>query len=158
MKNIEGQSYPTYLLFDNNMWTQNGASTNYNDINERNNYQNNPNGNNDGKFVAGKSDNGGAYDTCMVSRVVQLSIDWENHLIKDYRIYQIQKKYSLTRGSAQMFDEGVLLINWSDQTECGLYDFNDEQTQVQGHTYKNGKELWHVVNQSSFRVYGLKDE
>lgn len=158
MKNIGGQNWPTYLLFDNNMWTGNGETTNYNDINERNNYQNNPNGNNDGKFVTNKSDNGGAYDTYMVSRVVQLSIDWDNHLLKDFRVYQIPKKYSYTRGGAQMFDEGVLLINWSDQKECGLYDFNDEQTEITGHTYKNGKEIWYVSGCDSFRVYGLKNE
>lgn len=156
MKTIGDKQYPTYTLFDNNMWTGNSQTSNYIDINPRNNYLNNPTANNENSFVEGKSDDGGAYDTNMVSRVVQLSIDWENHLIKDYRAYIIPKHYSGTRGSAQMFDEGVLLINWSDQSECGLYDFNDEQAQVENHTYKNGKELWHISNLSSFRVYGYK--
>lgn len=158
MKNIGGKNYPTYLLFDNNMWTDTTPTSDYGDINRRNNAENNPTSAGVGHFDENKSDSGGAYDTHTISRVVQLSIDWDNHLIKDYRIYLIQKKYSLTRGSAQMFDEGVLLINWSDQRECGLYDFNDEQTEIENHLYKNGKELWHVSNQSSFRVYGLKDE
>ena len=156
MKTIGEKQYPTYTLFDNNMWTGNSQTSSYIDVNPRNNYLNNPTANNENSFVEGKSDDGGAYDTNMVSRVVQLSIDWENHLIKDYRVYIIPKHYSGTRGSAQMFDEGVLLINWSDQRECGLYDFNDEQALVEKHTYKNGKELWHISNLSSFRVYGYK--
>lgn len=156
MKNIGGHDYPTYLLFDNNMWTGDSATSNYIDTNERNNTSNNPTLGSDSHYLDSKTDSGGSYDTLTVSRVVQLSIDWDNHLIKDYKVYQIPKKYSFTRGGAQMFNEGVLLINWSDQKECGVYDFNDEQTQVEGHTYKNGKELWHVSNLSSFRVYGLK--
>lgn len=156
-KLISGVQYPTYLLFDNNMWTNNNETTNYIDINPRNNYQNNPTANNESAFVDNKSDSGGAYDTHMVSRVVQLSIDWENHLIKDYRIYVIPKKYSYTRSGAQMLEEGVLLINWTDAHECGLYDFNDEQTQVQNHTYTNGKELWHVANHNSYRVHCMNN-
>ena len=159
MKNIGGQNYPTYTLFDNNMWTGNIADTNYIDINPRNNYTNNPNGNNDHFFIEDHSDDGGSYDTNMVSRVVQLSIDWENHLIKDYRVYIIPKQYSYTRSGAQMFDEGVLLISWADQKICGLYDFNDEQTEVENHVYKNGKELFKAsVNTTSFyRVHGYKN-
>lgn len=156
-KTINDVEYPTYLLFDNNMWTNNNETTNYIDINPRNNYQNNPTANNESAFVDNKSDSGGAYDTHMVSRVVQLSIDWENHLIKDYRIYVIPKKYSYTRSGAQMLEEGVLLINWTDAHECGLYDFNDEQTQVQNHTYTNGKELWHVANHNSYRVHCMNN-
>ena len=157
MKNIEGQNYPTYLLFDNNMWTGNEKTSNYIDVNPRNNENNNPTADDESSFINSKSDSGGTYDTHMVSRAVQLSIDWENHLIKDYRVYIIPKHYSGTRGSVQMFDEGVLLINWSDQGKCGLYDFNDEQTQIESHTYRSGKELWNVTNVRSFRVYGLKN-
>ena len=158
MKNIGGQNYPTYTLFDNNMWTDNSQTVNYIDVNPRNNYSNNPNGGNESAFLENKSDAGGAYDTHMVSRVVQLSIDWENHLIKDYRVYIIPKQYSYTRSGAQMFDEGVLFISWADQRICGLYDFNDEQTEVENHVYKNGKELFKAtVNATGFyRVHGYK--
>lgn len=158
MKNIGGQDYPTYTLFDNNMWTGNAQTVNYIDINPRNNHSNNPTGGSEGSFLNSKSDNGGAYDTHMLSRVVQLSIDWDNHLIKDYRVYIIPKQYSYTRSGAQMFDEGVLFISWADQKICGLYDFNDEQAEVEGHLYKNGKELFKAtINATGFyRVHGYK--
>ena len=158
MKNIGGQNYPTYLLFDNNMWTGNVQTVNYIDINQRNNYSNNPKGNDGSRFNENNSDNGGAYDTHMVSRIVQLSIDWENHLIKDYRVYIIPKQYSYTRSGVQMFDEGVLFISWADQKICGLYDFNDEQTEIENHVYKNGKELFKVTTDGTgfYRVHGYK--
>lgn len=159
MKTIGDKQYPTYTLFDNNMWTGNVPTSNYIDINPRNNYSNNPTANNDGYFVENKSDDGGAYDTHMVSRVVQLSIDWENRLIKDYRVYEIPKRYSYTRSGAQMFDEGVLFISWADQRICGLYDFNDEQTEVENHIYKNGKELFKasITAGGFYRVHGYKN-
>lgn len=159
MKNIGGQNYPTYTLFDNNMWTDNQPTVNYVDVNPRNNYSNNPQGNGDNCFIASKSDSGGAYDTNMVSRIVQLSIDWENHLIKDYRVYIVPKHYSYTRSSAQMWDEGVILISFADQKTYGLYDFNDEQTENTGNTYKNGKELFKVTTKSlgSYRIHGYKE-
>lgn len=153
-KEIGGKEYPTYTLFDNNMWTGETPGGNYYDINPRNNYMNNPSGNDDHYFITSKSD-GGAYDEKMISRVVQLSIDWDNHIIKDYRVYEIPKKYSYTRSSAQMFDEGVLFISWADQNTCGLYDFNDEQTVVEGKLYKNGKKLFSAYP-SSYRVHGCK--
>lgn len=153
-KNIGGHEYPTYILFDNNMWTGESPTGNYYDINPRNNYKNNPDGNNDTHFVISKSDNG-TYDEKMVSRIVQLSIDWEKHLIKDYRVYEIPKKYSYTRGSVQMFEEGVLFISWADQNFCGLFDFNDEQTTVEGKLYKNGKMLF-SAQKASYRVHGYK--
>lgn len=158
MKTIGDKQYPTYTLFDNNMWTGNVQTGNYIDVNPRNNYSNNPNGGSESAFLENKSDAGGAYDTHMISRVVQLSIDWENHLIKDYRVYEIPKRYSYTRSGAQMFDEGVLFISWADQRICGLYDFNDEQTEVENHVYKNGKELFKAtVNATGFyRVHGYK--
>lgn len=155
-KSIGEKEYPTYLIFDNNMWTGSSPVSNYDDLNPRNNYKNNPTANNEGRFVENKSDNGGNYDTRMVSRVVQISIDWDNHLVKDYRVYIIPKKYSSTRSSCQMLTEGLLLISWADSNECGLYDFNDEQTQINGKQYSNGKELFHM-NKSSYRVHGYTD-
>lgn len=153
-KMISGEEYPTYILFDNNMWTGETPTGNYYDVNPRNNYRNNPNGNNDHYFVASKSDEG-AYDEKMVSRIVQLSIDWTNHLIKDYKVYEISKKYSYTRSSVQMFDEGVLLISWADQSFVGLYDFNDESTEINGKLLKNGKELF-SAKIYTYRVHGYK--
>lgn len=153
-KVINGKEYPTYTLFDNNMWTGKTSTPNYYDINPRNNYNNNPNGNNDTHFINSKSD-GGAYDEKMVSRVIQLSIDWDNHTIMDYRVYEISKKYSYTRSSAQMFDEGVLFISWADQDFCGVFDFNDQQTVVDGKLYKNGKMLF-SSQKASYRVHGYK--
>lgn len=155
MKEIGGKKYPTYLLFDNNMWTGKDATSDYNDINPRNNYTNNPNGNDDHQFVESKSD-GGTYDEKMISRIVQLSIDWDNHLIKDYKVYEIPKKYSQTRSSVQMFTEGVLFISWADQGCCGLYDFNDSSTNVEGKTYKGGKELF-SAQVGSYRVHGYNN-
>lgn len=153
-KVINGKEYPTYTLFDNNMWTGETSTPNYYDINPRNNYNNNPNGNDDTHFINSKSD-GGAYDEKMVSRVVQLSIDWDNHLIKDYKVYEIPKKYSYTRSSVQMFNEGVLFISWADQNFCGVFDFNDQQTVVDGKLYKNGKMLF-SSQKASYRVHGYK--
>lgn len=153
-KEINGKEYPTYILFDNNMWTGETPTGNYNDINPRNNYKNNPKGNDDHYFITSKSD-GGVYDEKMVSRIVQLSIDWDNHIIKDYKVYEISKKYSYTRSSVQMFDEGVLFISWADQDFCGLFDFNDEQTIIENKLYKNGKMLF-SAKPSSYRVHGYK--
>lgn len=153
-KEIGGKKYPTYTLFDNNMWTGETPTANYYDINPRNNYRNNPKGNNDLCFINSKSD-GGTYDERMVSRVVQLSIDWDNHLIKDYKVYEIPKKYSYTRSSVQMFNEGVLFISWADQNFCGVFDFNDQQTVVDGKLYKNGKMLF-SSQKASYRVHGYK--
>ena len=153
-KSIGGNEYPTYILFDNNMWTGESSTSNYYDINPRNNYRNNPNGNNDTHFVNSKSD-GGTYDSKMVSRIVQLSIDWDNHIIKDYKVYEVEKKYSYTRSSVQMFNEGILLISWADQGIVGLYDFNDESTTIEGKLIKNGKELF-SAQISSYRAHGYK--
>ena len=142
------------ILFDNNMWTGESPTSNYYDNNPRNNYRNNPDGNNDTHFINSKSD-GGAYDSKMVSRIVQLSIDWDNHIIKDYKVYEIEKKYSYTRSSVQMFNEGILLISWADQGFVGLYDFNDEATKTEGKLLKNGKELF-SAQISSYRAHGYK--
>lgn len=153
-KSIGGNEYPTYILFDNNMWTGESPTSNYYDNNPRNNYRNNPDGNNDTHFINSKSD-GGAYDSKMVSRIVQLSIDWDNHIIKDYKVYEIEKKYSYTRSSVQMFNEGILLISYADQGFVGLYDFNNEATITEGKLLKNGKELF-SAQIGSYRVHSYK--
>lgn len=139
-KKIDNKEYPTYTLFDNNAWTGNGSDNLYDDINQRNNYKNNPTANNTSSYHGGYSSD--TYDSHTISRCVQISVDWENKLIKDFKVYQIKRRYSLTRGSAQMLDEGVILFNWADQNMCGLYDFNDPTTNVNGKLYENGKELF----------------
>lgn len=54
-----------------------------------------------------------------------------------------------------MFNEGVLFISWADQNFCGVFDFNDQQTVVDGKLYKNGKMLF-SSQKASYRVHGYK--
>lgn len=124
MKNIDGQDYPTYTLFDNNMFTAASGTSGYNSTNKHNNSSNNPNGANN------------------VSRVVQVSIDWDNHLIKDYRVYVIPKMYSSEQGGATMYEEGVISISYSYQGTFGLWDFRTASTQVIGNVYTGAKQLF----------------
>lgn len=124
MKKIDGQDYPTYTLFDNNMFTAASGTSGYNSTNKHNNSSNNPNGANN------------------VSRVVQVSIDWDNHLIKDYRVYVIPKMYSSEQGGATMYEEGVISISYSYQGTFGLWDFRTASTQVSGNVYTGAKQLF----------------
>ena len=124
MKNIDGQDYPTYTLFDNNMFTAASGTSGYNSTNKHNNSSNNPNGANN------------------VSRVVQVSIDWDNHLIKDYRVYVIPKMYSSEQGGATMYEEGVISISYSYQGMFGLWDFRTASTKISGNVYTGAKQLF----------------
>lgn len=124
MKNIDGQDYPTYTLFDNNMFTAASGTSGYNSTNKHNNSSNNPNGANN------------------VSRVVQVSIDWDNHLIKDYRVYVIPKMYSSEQGGATMYEEGVISISYSYQGTFGLWDFRTASTKISGNVYTGAKQLF----------------
>ena len=125
MKNIDGKDYPTYTLFDNNMFTGTSEAPNsYNATNKHNNSSTNPNGANN------------------VSRVVQISVDWDNHLIKDYRVYVIPKMYSSEQGGATMYEEGVISISYSYQGTFGLWDFRTASTQVSGNVYTGAKQLF----------------
>lgn len=124
MKNINGQNYPTYTLFDNNMFTAASGTSGYNSTNKHNNSSNNPNGANN------------------VSRVVQVSIDWDNHLIKDYRVYVIPKMYSSEQGGATMYEEGVISISYSYQGTFGLWDFRTASTKISGNVYTGAKQLF----------------
>ena len=126
MKNIGGHDYPTYTLFDNNYWTADGpASSAYNSLNKRNNSHTNP----------GNTNN--------TSRIVQITIDWENHLVKDYKVYQITDKYSREQSGATMYEEGRLSIAYSYSGEFGLWDFTTEETQVEEKVYTGAKQLFH---------------
>ena len=140
MKNIGGHNYPTYTLFDNNMWTAGVSSSNqYNATNKHNNNTINPNGAGN-TYIASKSD--GTYDKYTCSRIIQLSIDWDNHLIKDYRVYIIPKLYSSEQCGATMYDEGIISISYSYHGLFGLWDFTTEETEVDGHIYTGAKQLF----------------
>lgn len=141
MKNIGGQNYPTYTLFDNNMWTGDAAVEGmYNETNRNNNITINPNG--AGGYYSDEYDSDEDYAKYTHSRVIQISIDWENHLIKDYRIYVIPKLYTQQQGGAEMLEEGVICIAYSSQGIFGIWDFTTEETEVQGHYYTGAKEVF----------------
>ena len=141
MKNIGGQNYPTYTLFDNNMWTGDSPiATMYNVTNRNNNITINPNG--AGGYYSDSYDSDEDYAKYTHSRVIQISIDWENHLIKDYRIYVIPKLYTQQQGGAEMLEEGVICIAYSAQGIFGIWDFTTEETEVQGHYYTGAKEVF----------------
>ena len=137
MKTIEGEQYPTYTLFDNNYWTD---GTMFNIVNRNNNDSINPQGAGSSYLVS--KDNDENYAKYQHSRVIQLSIDWDNHKIMDYRVYYIPKKYSKEQGGATMYDEGIISIAYSYAGEFGLWDFTTEETEVSGHVYKGAKQLF----------------
>ena len=139
MKNIDGNNYPTYTLFDNNMWTAVVGNTQYNATNKHNNSSINPNGAGN-TYIASKSDN--TYDKYTCSRVVQISIDWDNHVIKDYRVYIIPKLYSSEQCGATMYDEGIISISYSYHGLFGLWDFTTDKTKVEGRIYIGAKQLF----------------
>lgn len=141
MKTIGDKKYPTYTLFDNNYWTKNEyVANNYNVINKHNNILINPQGS-DSYYLTSK-DSDDNYAKYTNSRVIQLSIDWNNHKIMDYRVYYIPKKYSKEQSGATMYDEGIISIAYSYAGEFGLWDFTTEETEVSGHIYKGAKQLF----------------
>ena len=84
-------------------------------------------------------------DSDKFSRIVQLSIDWDNLKIMDYKIYQIKGKgyYSQTRGGATMYDEGKLSIAWANIGKWGVYDFTtEENTNTSGKILTGAKILF----------------
>ena len=95
-----------------------------------------------GSYYLSSNDGDASYVQYQHSRIVQISIDWDNHLIKDYRIYYIPKKYSKEQSGATMYDEGVISIAYSYSGEFGLWDFTTEETEVTGHIYKGAKQLF----------------
>lgn len=141
MKTISGQQYPTYTLFDNNYWTNNEFVKNqHNIVNRNNNIDINPNGT--GNYYTTSKDKDENYAKYQHSRVIQISIDWENHKIMDYRIYYIPKLYSKEQSGATMYDEGIICIDYSYAGIFGLWDFTTEETEVTGHIYKGAKEIF----------------
>lgn len=147
MKQIGDKQYPTYTLFDNNYWTKNEpVESQYNTLNKHNNVLINPNG--DGAIYSSSKEDG-TYENYQMSRIIQLSIDWENHKMMDYRIYVVPKYYAQQAGGATMYDEGVILVNYS--SKARLFDFTQEETDIQGHVYKGAKELYSLDN-SNYRT------
>lgn len=141
MKQIGDKQYPTYTLFDNNYWTGNNFSTSgYNVPNRNNNIDINPQG--DGSYYQESKDGNENYAKYQHSRVIQMSIDWENHKVMDYRLYYIPKLYSKEQGGATMYDEGIISISYSYAGEFGLWDFTTGETEVSGHIYKGAKQLF----------------
>ena len=140
MKTIGDKQYPTYTLFDNNMWTGNTSNGMYNVTNKHNNISLNPNG--DGSHFLEEYTENEKYAEYQHSNVIQVSIDWENHLVKDYRIYVVPKLYTQQQGGATMFDEGVVGISYSSEGTFGIWNFTTEETVVSGHTYRGAKEVF----------------
>lgn len=140
MKQIDGKQYPTYTLFDNNMWTGTSETGLYNATNKHNNITLNPNG--DGSHYLEEYTSEDGYEEYQHSNVVQMSIDWENHLIKDYRVYVVPKLYTQQQGGATMFDEGIVGISYSSEGTFGIFDFTTEETNITSHTYRGAKEVF----------------
>lgn len=140
IKQIDGKQYPTYTLFDNNMWTGTSETGLYNATNKHNNITLNPNG--DGSHYLEEYTSEDGYEEYQHSNVVQMSIDWENHLIKDYRVYVVPKLYTQQQGGATMFDEGIVGISYSSEGTFGIWDFTTEETNITSHTYRGAKEVF----------------
>jgi uncharacterized coiled-coil protein SlyX len=129
MKEIEGENYPTYTLFDNNYRM---------DINPRNNPTNNPNS------VTNTE------STC--SRIVQMSIDWDSRTIKEYKVYVIPGLYSSVMSGATMFEEGKFEICYANPRTVVVCDFTTEETEISGNLYKGAKILWRL-NKAADSIY-----
>ena len=141
MKEIGRKEYPTYTIFDNNYWTGNSYVNNaFNSENRRNNYGNNPQGGNYNYYNESLSSNA-KYKERTVSRVVQMSIDWESKKVVDYKIYVLPQMYSKEQCGATMYDEGILSIAYSYNGMWGLWNFN-EDSELLGHVYKGAKMLF----------------
>lgn len=142
MKEINGKNYPTYTLFDNNYWT----SESYGDSaiqNPRNNYMNNPKCN--GVSYESANGNDEDYKAKTVSRIIQISIDWDNSKIVDYKVYEIPKYFSQEMCGATMLNEGILALAFSYMGVWGVYDFISElgTTTIQtDKIYKGAKKLF----------------
>lgn len=126
MKEINGVSYPTYTLFDNNFLMKE---------NPRNNPTSNP---------TGATDNAA---TC--SRIVQLSIDWSKRKIVEYKVYVVPSYYSNVMSSAWMMDEGMFCIDYAIMGTIIFADFTKEATTVSedNHLYTNAKITWKLKQQ-----------
>lgn len=141
MKEINGKKYPTYTIFDNNYWTgKTFVEEQYNVLNKNNNVLINPQGS--GNYYLPEKEGNEGYEEHTHSRVIQISIDWDNHKVMDYKIYYIPKMYSREQCGCTMYDEGIISIAYSYTKTFGLWDFTTESTEVSGKVYKGAKELF----------------
>ena len=161
MKEINGKNYPTYTLFDNNYWT----SESYGDSaiqNPRNNYMNNPKCN--GWSYESANGNDEDYKAKTVSRIIQISIDWDNSKIVDYKVYEIPEYFSQEMCGATMLNEGILALAFSYMGVWGVYDFISElgTTTIQTDKIYKGAKILFEAKYDSLRycyrsnVYKLK--
>lgn len=161
MKEINGKNYPTYTLFDNNYWT----SESYGDSaiqNPRNNYINNPKCN--GWSYESANGNDEDYKAKTVSRIIQISIDWDNSKIVDYKVYEIPEYFSQEMCGATMLNEGILALAFSYMGVWGVYDFISElgTTTIQTDKIYKGAKILFEAKYDSLRycyrsnVYKLK--
>lgn len=161
MKEINGKNYPTYTLFDNNYWT----SESYGDSaiqNPRNNYINNPKCN--GASYESANGNDEDYKAKTVSRIIQISIDWDNSKIVDYKVYEIPEYFSQEMCGATMLNEGILALAFSYMGVWGVYDFISElgTTTIQTDKIYKGAKILFEAKYDSLRycyrsnVYKLK--
>ena len=138
MKEINGKSYPTYTMFDNNYWTREKEIQN-----QRNNYRNNPKCNGWAYEVSKGADV--TYKEKTISRFIQISIDWDNKKIIDYKIYEIPEYFSQEMSGATMLSEGIFAASFSYMGVWGVYDFVSElgTTTIQnGKIYKGAKKVF----------------
>lgn len=119
MKEINGKSYPTYTMFDNNYWTREKEIQN-----QRNNYKNNPKCN--GWAYEASKGTDVTYKEKTISRFIQISIDWDNKKIIDYKIYEIPGYFSQEMSGATMLSEGIFAASFSYMGVWGVYDFVSE--------------------------------
>ena len=159
MKEINGKSYPTYTMFDNNYWTREKEIQN-----QRNNYKNNPKCN--GLAYEASKGTDVTYKEKTISRFIQISIDWDNKKIIDYKIYEIQGYFSQEMSGATMLSEGIFAASFSYMGVWGVYDFVSElgTTTIQdGKIYKGAKVVFEA-KYDNYRycyranVYNLKDK
>ena len=159
MKEINGKSYPTYTMFDNNYWTRENEIQN-----QRNNYKNNPKCN--GWAYEASKETDATYKEKTISRFIQISIDWNNKKIIDYKIYEIPGYFSQEMSGATMLSEGIFAASFSYMGVWGVYDFVSElgTTTIQdGKIYKGAKTVFEA-KYDNYRycyranVYNLKNK
>lgn len=142
MKSINGTQYPTYTMFDNNYWT----SESYGSAsvqNKRNNYQNNPKCNGWRYDPTNGSDSD--YKSKTISRLIQISIDWDRKKIIDYKVYEMPEYFSQEMCGVTMLTEGIFAVAFSYMGIWGVYDFVSEigtTTTLSGKKYSGAKKLF----------------
>lgn len=159
MKEINGKSYPTYTMFDNNYWTREKEIQN-----QRNNYKNNPKCN--GWAYEASKGTDVTYKEKTISRFIQISIDWDNKKIIDYKIYEIPGYFSQEMSGATMLSEGIFAASFSYMGVWGVYDFVSElgTTTIQDDKIYKGAKVVFEAKYDNYRycyranVYNFKNK